>query len=63
MKLMLTDWIVVGTYFLINLLIGLYYRRSVLSLCCSEVSKYMLPRNPRRSACIIFVAEVLQTTW
>ena len=27
MKLTLTDWIVVGAYFLINLLIGLYYRK------------------------------------
>ena len=27
MKLTITDWIVVGAYFLINLLIGLYYRK------------------------------------
>ena len=31
MKLTFTDWFVVGTYFLINLLIGLYYRKKASS--------------------------------
>ena len=63
MKLTVTDGIVVGTYFLSNLLLGLYSRKYVLRRCCSQVSKSMLPRNPRRSACIIFGAKVWQTAW
>lgn len=31
MKLTFTDWLVVGSYFLLNLLIGLYYRRKASS--------------------------------